>query len=190
MHDDDKLEKRPTTKNDAVSKKIRLYEAQKLTALWSAAKDKTSNSLSQAAFAKKYKVGGQAYIQQLLSGERPINLKVAMKFSSYLRRSIADFSPRLRDELAIYVAFAKADSQFDDLIAMMSPETADLWRKYHFLAEHDQKDIAKTITDRHTSMLRALEMIGGKSAADKFSNLTKPNALIEPSNHAHEGADA
>ena len=179
MKDDDQPKKRPTTKHDAVTEETRRYEAQKLTALWDAAKDNTSNSLSQAAFAKKYKVGGQAFINQMLGGERSINLKVGMKFASYLRCSIADFSPRLRDELAIYVAFAKADSKFDDLIAMMSPETADLWRKYHFLAEHDKKDIAKIIMDRYNSMMRALEMIGGKSAAQKFSNLTKPNELID-----------
>lgn len=179
MKDDHEPKKRATTKLDAVSEETRRWEAQKLTVLWDAAKDNTSNHLSQAAFAKKYKVGGQAFINQMLGGERSINLKVGMKFASYLRCSIADFSPRLRDELAIYVAFAKGDQKFDDLIAMMTPETADLWRKYHFLAEHDKKDIAKIIMDRHTSMIKAIELIGGKSAAQKLSKLTKPNELID-----------
>lgn len=54
--------------------------------------------ITQAEFAKRYKVGSQSMLWQYLNGRNALNLKVAVKIAAGLGVAVSDFSPRLARE--------------------------------------------------------------------------------------------
>ena len=54
--------------------------------------------ITQAEFAKRYKVGSQSMLWQYLNGRKALNLKAAVKIAAGLGVAVSDFSPRLSKE--------------------------------------------------------------------------------------------
>lgn len=69
-------------------------DAARLKAIYEAA-----GGESQEKFGARTNIGGQALVWQYLNGYIPLNLKVAVRFASGLNCRVADFSPRLAEEL-------------------------------------------------------------------------------------------
>lgn len=173
-------EKKTSTKRTYVPDDVRLAESEKLKALWDAAGRHTQHPLTQKQFADKYQLGGQAFVQQLLNGHRPLNLETALPFVSYLRCRLEDFSPRLESTLQKYVSVVAGDPQYDDIIVRLTPDLADMIRKYVTLAPHDQAEISKTIQARYQSMMSVLDRLAPHKV-EQLNRLTEPNKLIEAS---------
>lgn len=173
-------EKKTSTKRNFVTNDVRLAEAQKLKVLWDAAGRNTQHPLTQKQFAEKYGLGGQAFVQQLLNGHRPLNLETALPFVSYMRCRLGDFSPRLDSLLKKYTAVVMGDPQYDDIIVRLTPSLADMIRQYVFLAPHDQAEIAKTIQSRHQSMVSAVQRMAPHKI-EQMNRMIEPNSLIEAS---------
>lgn len=55
--------------------------------------------MSQGAFGLEFGIGSQGMVWQYLNARSPLNLEAAIKFAAGLRCSIADFSPRLAEQL-------------------------------------------------------------------------------------------
>lgn len=70
-------------------------EAAKLKALWEARSHPT-----QAVFGESYDLGNQANVGHYLNGRSALNVKAARAFAEVLECDIADFSPRVAQELA------------------------------------------------------------------------------------------
>ena len=60
---------------------------------------KERSPLSQEAFGEEYGIGTQGMVWQYLNARSPLNLSAAIKFASGLAVSVAEFSPRLAQEL-------------------------------------------------------------------------------------------
>jgi SOS-response transcriptional repressor LexA len=71
-------------------------DADRLRALWLARKDRQP---TQEAFGATYEIGNQAYISQLIRGERPLNLRAVRAFADALGRRVSDISPRLAEQI-------------------------------------------------------------------------------------------
>lgn len=71
-------------------------EAARLKALW----DDGRPRRTQAVFGEVYGLGNQANVGHYLAARSPLNAKAAAAFASELKCSVADFSPRLADEIA------------------------------------------------------------------------------------------
>jgi hypothetical protein len=78
-----------------------IAESQQLRDLWDKKK-----ILTQTEFGKQFDVGNQSYVNQCLTGRVALTLKVGMAFARHLNCHLAEFSPRLDDELAALVDFA------------------------------------------------------------------------------------
>lgn len=74
-------------------------EARRLRGIFQA-----KSTLSQLAFGAEYGVGSQGMVWQYLNAHAPLNVSAAMKFARGLGCDIAEFSPRLADELSEYQA--------------------------------------------------------------------------------------
>lgn len=74
---------------------LHLKEAAKLKALWDARQHPT-----QAVFGERFDLGNQANVGHYLNGRSALNLKAARAFAEVLECDIADFSPRVAQELA------------------------------------------------------------------------------------------
>ena len=171
-------EKKTSTKRSYVQEDVRLAESTRLKALWDAAGRNTKYALTQKQFAEKFGLGGQAFVQQLLNGHRPLNLETALPFVSYLRCRLGDFSPRLESLLQKYTAVVMGDPQYDDIIVRLTPALADMIRQYVFLAPHDQAEIAKTIQARHQSMVAAVQRMAPHKI-EQMTRMIEPNSLVE-----------
>lgn len=171
-------EYKQTTKKHYVREDVRKDEARRLSALWQAAKSDTRYPLTQSQFGEKYEIGGQAAVQQLLTGKRPLNIDQAIKFADYLRCPIGRFSPRIEAILEKYLATINS-CEYNDLLSVLTPERADLWRKFAVLEEHDQNDIAKTIQVRYETMRRILERLAPPSSQERLLRLSTPNQTLD-----------
>lgn len=92
-------------KQDARRGKItpeNLDEARKLKALWEGSYEhrKRAGLHSQGSFGAQYEIGNQAAVGFFLNGKTALSAKAAAGFARGLGCSVADFSPRLADELA------------------------------------------------------------------------------------------
>jgi len=65
--------------------------------------ERVGDSMTQAQFAKRYKIGGQTMLSQILSGAKPLPIDTAQKLARALQCSIYDICPEMgdyiRDEL-------------------------------------------------------------------------------------------
>jgi hypothetical protein len=55
--------------------------------------------ISQMEFGAKYGIGSQGMVWQYLNGHRPLNIKAAVAFARGLSVSVADFSPKLAEQI-------------------------------------------------------------------------------------------
>lgn len=70
------------------------YASENLRRLYS---ERVGESMTQAQFAKRYKIGGQSMLAQVLSGAKPLPIDTAQKLARALRCSIWDICPEMAD---------------------------------------------------------------------------------------------
>lgn len=70
-------------------------EAVRLRSIW----DATPNKPSQAVFGERYNIGSQGAVALFLSGTTPLSKKAAKGFADGLGCRVAEFSPRLDNEI-------------------------------------------------------------------------------------------
>ena len=61
--------------------------------------ERVGDSMTQAQFAKRYKLGGQTMLSQILSGAKPLPIDSAQKLAKALGCSLYDICP----EMAYYI---------------------------------------------------------------------------------------
>ena len=175
--------KKPSTKKSVVPDDVRMEEARLGAIVFRDAKHNTTHPLSQKEFGKKYEIGGQAAVQQMLNGLRPMNLPFALKLSAYAGVPINKFSPRLQAELDKLVAAASSsNSPFSDLVSRMTPERADMWRKFDALTKPVQDEIIRMVDTHYKSHLEILKAMAPQASVDKFVAYSSQNQPIR-----HEG---
>ena len=72
-----------------------IQESKLLKELW----DKHAVDTTQAAFGGEYGIGVQGAVWQFLNGKTPLSIKAAEAFAKGLKCDVADFSPRLAQEI-------------------------------------------------------------------------------------------
>lgn len=75
---------------------LHIQEATRLKALWDSRPHRT-----QAVFGEHYDLGNQANVGHYLNARSPLNPKAAKAFAAELGCSVADFSPRVAEELSM-----------------------------------------------------------------------------------------
>lgn len=70
-------------------------ESERLKALW----DVRAVDTTQGAFGAEYGIGGQGAVWQFLNGKTPLSIKAAEAFARGLKCDVAEFSPRLAQEI-------------------------------------------------------------------------------------------
>jgi hypothetical protein len=98
-------------------------EARRLMAIWESRQPLLAESglNSQERFGIEYGIGTQGAVWQFLHGHTPLSLAAAAAFARGLSCSVADFSPRLFEELRSYgVPWFSPDVQ--DLLRGLSPD--------------------------------------------------------------------
>jgi transcriptional regulator with XRE-family HTH domain len=78
-------------------------------------------NMSQAEFAKKYRIGSAGMVWQYLNGRRPLNADVAAKFAKGLAVAIDDFSPRLASAVRAAARVVDLPSQAHHFVAEEDP---------------------------------------------------------------------
>lgn len=78
---------------------VHVEEANRLRAIFSERVSKGPQKRSQQAFGSESGIGNQAMVSHYLLARSPLNLKAALKFAKWIPCSIAEFSPRLAEEL-------------------------------------------------------------------------------------------
>lgn len=58
-------------------------------------RERVGDSMTQAQFAKRYKIGGQSMIAQILSGAKALPIETAPKLADALRCTIGDICPEM-----------------------------------------------------------------------------------------------
>jgi transcriptional regulator with XRE-family HTH domain len=79
---------------EGIPPEIKEEEGRLLHSIWRRRKKRTQAEFAEASGFT------QGYVQQFFSGERPLTLEKAQLFAAELDVDIADFSPRLANELA------------------------------------------------------------------------------------------
>jgi transcriptional regulator with XRE-family HTH domain len=59
--------------------------------------ERVGDSMTQAQFAKRYKLGGQTMLSQIMNGTKPLPIDAAQKLARALRCSISDICPEMAD---------------------------------------------------------------------------------------------
>lgn len=62
--------------------------------------EERASSMTQAQFAKRYKIGGQAMLSHILAGRKPLPLDTAKKLAHALHCTIYDICPEMADYIA------------------------------------------------------------------------------------------
>ena len=83
------------SKRSKITEENRL-EAARLKALW----DDGRPHRTQAVFGEHYGLGNQANVGHYLNGRSALNAKAAAAFAMELGCAVADFSPRVAEEIA------------------------------------------------------------------------------------------
>lgn len=82
-----------TSTKDPVPEAVRKAEGDALRRLFEQAK------MSQPQVAERSGVGSKAFVSQLLTGHRPLNIEQATKIAEVIGRKIDEFSPRLANQI-------------------------------------------------------------------------------------------
>jgi transcriptional regulator with XRE-family HTH domain len=168
------MEKRQSTKKTAVPLHVVAEESAALRRLWERARAMSSRGLTQKEFGEKYNVGGQAFVRQLINGERSINLRAAQKFASYFGCEISDFSPRLQKEADMINAVSGAgDLSIRDVVAGLTPENYELVRKLSVIDERRRDQIIKTINEEYENVLRVVQRLSGDKSASRVRKMAR-----------------
>lgn len=73
------------------------YASENLRRLY---EERVGNSMTQGQFAKRYKIGGQTMLSQILSGSKPLPIDTAQKLARALRCTIYDICPEMADYIS------------------------------------------------------------------------------------------
>jgi hypothetical protein len=97
--DDSAVEERGPKQGKVTEENVR--EASRLKAIWeeTASRRAEDGAGTQAAFGEKYGIGSQGAVGFFLNGETALSLKAAVGFAVGMYCRVADFSPRLADQL-------------------------------------------------------------------------------------------
>lgn len=87
---------RMDTQRKAKIEQVHIEEAVRLRELFD---NRPPPRLSQGKFGEEFEIGSQAVVWQYLNARIPLNLDKAVKFAKGLGCAVADFSPRLADDL-------------------------------------------------------------------------------------------
>lgn len=94
---------------------VYIEEAAKLRALFD---KRPKPRLSQAKFGEEFQIGSQGVVWQYLNAHIPLNIKQAVRFAKGLNCSVADFSPRLYEELKPLQEAALSPSQYSNVTSL------------------------------------------------------------------------
>lgn len=73
------------------------YASENLRRLY---EQRVGDSMTQGQFAKRYKIGGQTMLSQILSGAKPLPIDTAQKLARALRCTIYDICPEMADYIS------------------------------------------------------------------------------------------
>lgn len=135
-------------------------ESRALQAIWTAKKH-----ISQEAFGAKYGLGTQGAVGHFLNGRCALHLKAAMAFAKELGCDVADFSPRLAEEIST-VQVPDEDSLLRESLAQAAMAFGDK------LFEPEPGYIAFDMLDVHASA-------GNGSAAVEFPEVISKVHVLE-----------
>lgn len=94
-------------------------EAARLKSIW----DDGRPHRTQAVFGEHYGLGNQANVGHYLNGRSALNAKAAAAFATELGCSVADFSPRVADELAL-LRGSTVENDVQKIVAAPAPASA------------------------------------------------------------------
>lgn len=167
-------EKRQSTKKTAVPPSVVTEESAALRRRWEIARNQVSRGLTQKEFGEQYNVGGQAFVRQLINGERSLNLRAAQKFASYFGCEISDFSPRLQKEADMINAVSGAgDQSIRDVVAGLTPENYEIVRKLSVIDERRRNQIINMINEEYEAILRVVRRLSGEKSVSRVKKMAR-----------------
>ena len=101
-----------TSTKDPVPEAVRKAEGDALRRLFEQAK------MSQPQVAERSGVGSKAFVSQLLTGHRPLNIEQATKIAEVIGRKIDEFSPRLANQIRAAAALVDMFVLTGDTVAV------------------------------------------------------------------------
>lgn len=96
------------TSRKAKIEPVHIEEAANLRRLF---ENREAPRLTQAAFGEKFEIGSQAVVWQYLNARIPLNMEKAVRFAKGLGCDIAEFSPRLADDMRALRVIIERDFQ-------------------------------------------------------------------------------